>query len=145
MGAPIMEHLMNLLEDELRPRTRHLGSMRVTNLINGRGILYLYHALFTALSKQSQSSQENHYHSNGNLNTETEPPNLTKPYDEWLSVSAPDAETLFQRVLVQGKPIALPGVDFARAPRKAVHRDLALSEESTAAVVEACKRKGYLS
>ena len=118
-------------------------------LIDGRGILYLYHALFTALSKQSQSSQENHYHSNGNLDTKTGPPILTKPYDEWLSVSAQpseknikDAETLFQRVLMQGKPIALPGVDFARSPRKAVHRDLVLSEESTATVVKACKREG---
>lgn len=118
-------------------------------LIDGRGILYLYHALFTALSKQSQSSQENHYHSNGNLNAKTGPPNLTKPYDEWLSVSAQpseknikDAETLFQRILVQDKPIALPGVDFARAPQKAVHRELMLSEESTTAIVEACKREG---
>ena len=61
-------------------------------LFDGRGILYLYHALFAALSKQSQSSQENHYHSNGNLNTKTGPPNLTKPYDEWLSVSAQPSE-----------------------------------------------------
>ncbi len=118
-------------------------------LIDGRGILYLYHALFTALSKQSQSSQENHHHSNGNLDTKRAPPNLTKPYDEWLSVSAQpseknikQAESLFQRILGQDKPIALPGVDFARVPRKAVHRDLVLSEESTAAVVEACKREG---
>jgi hypothetical protein len=118
-------------------------------LIDGRGILYLYDALFTALSKQPQSLQENHYHSNGTLDTKTRPPNLTKPYDEWLGVSAQpseknikDAEMLFQRIFVQDKPIALPGVDFARAPWKAVHRDLVFSEEITAAVIEACKREG---
>ncbi|MCJ1268528.1 hypothetical protein MMC22_008416 [Lobaria immixta] len=108
-------------------------------LIDGRGILYLYHALFTALSKQSEN------HSNGNL--DKGPPNLTKPYDEWLGVSArpseknvKDAQSIFQR-LMQDKPIRLPGVDFGREPRKAVHRDLGLSEESTRAIIDACKRK----
>lgn len=108
-------------------------------LIDGRGILYLYHALFTALSKQSEN------HSNGNL--DKGPPNLTKPYDEWLGVSArpseknvKDAQSIFQR-LMQDKPIRLPGVDFGREPRKAVHRDLGLSEENTRAIIDACKRK----
>lgn len=109
-------------------------------LIDGRGILYLYHALFTTLSKQSRD------HSNGRL--KTGPPNLTKPYDDWLGVSAlpseknvQDAQAIFQR-FAQDKPIRLPGVDFGRQPRKAVHRDLGLSEESTRAIVDACKRKG---
>lgn len=109
-------------------------------LIDGRGILYLYHALFTALSRQSED------HSNGKL--DTRPPNLTKPYDEWLGVSArpseknvKDAEGIFQR-FAQDKPIMLPGVDFGCKPRIAVHKDLRLSEESTRAIVEACKRKG---
>ena len=110
-------------------------------LIDGRGILYLFHALFTAMSKQSGD------HANGDLRKG--PPNLTRPYDEWLGIlSVPseknvkEAESIFQRILLQEKPIRLPGVDFASQPRKPVHRDLGLSEETTRAVIDACKRKG---
>ncbi|KAL8968765.1 MAG: hypothetical protein Q9197_004699, partial [Variospora fuerteventurae] len=110
-------------------------------LIDGRGILYLYHALFTALSRKPED------HANGHLE-KTGPPNLTKPYDEWLGLSAQpseknikDAESIFQ-CFAQEKPILLPGVDFGRKPQKAIHRELALSEESTRAIIDACKRKG---
>ncbi|KAL9036782.1 MAG: hypothetical protein Q9214_005985 [Letrouitia sp. 1 TL-2023] len=108
-------------------------------LIDGRGILYLYHALFTALSRQSEN------YSSGTL--DSAPPNLTRPYDEWLGVSAvpseknfQDAQSIFQRFM-QEKPIRLPGVNFGNKPQKAVHRDLGLSEESTKAIIDACKRK----
>ncbi|KAI9927007.1 hypothetical protein ASPWEDRAFT_177463 [Aspergillus wentii DTO 134E9] len=111
-------------------------------LIDGRGILYLYHALFTTLSRQSED------HSNG-INAHTGPLNLTRPYDDWLGVSAipseksvKDAQSIFQRILMQQKPIRLPGVDFGRVPQKTVHRDLALTEETTQSIIESCKQKG---
>lgn len=115
-------------------------------LLDGRGTLYLFRALFTKLSKQSQS-HVNGDHVNVELKADL---NLTRPYDEWLGVSQvpseknlQEAQSIFQRVLLQEKPIRLPGVDFASQPRKPVHRDLSLEEESTRAVIEACKRKGF--
>lgn len=111
-------------------------------LIDGRGILYLYHALFTTLSRQSEDGSNS-------SDLYTGPPNLTRPYDEWLRVLATpseknvkDAQSIFQRILMQEKPIRLPGVDFERVPQKTVHRDLALSKETTKAIIEACKHKG---
>jgi hypothetical protein len=77
------------------------------------------------------------------------PPNLTRPYDEWLGISTvpsekyvKEAESVFQRVLLQEKPIRLPGVDYASQPRKPVPRDLSLGKETTRAVIHACMRKG---
>lgn len=110
-------------------------------LLDGRGILYLFHALFTTVSRQAESQV------NGDLTKE--PLNLSKPYDEWLGISQTpseknlkDAESIFHRVLLQEKPIRLPGVDLTSQPRKPVHRDLSLGVETTRAVIEACKRKG---
>jgi hypothetical protein len=112
------------------------------SLIDGRGILYLFHALFTALSKQSVS------HLNGNVGLESGPPNLTRPYDDWLNVSAvpsekniKDAQALFHRVLSQEKPIRLPGVDFDRTPGKPTHWELLLDEKATKDIISACKQK----
>ncbi|KAJ0164116.1 hypothetical protein CTA2_1722 [Colletotrichum tanaceti] len=110
-------------------------------LIDGRGILYLYHALFTSLSAHTpQESPEN---------DAAAAPNLSKPFDEWLGVPAvpseknsADAQSIFQRVLQQEKPVRLPGVDFTATPQRPVHRDLELDEETTASIIRACKKSG---
>lgn len=111
-------------------------------LIDGRGILYLYHALFTALSQQPGT------HAKGNDST-VDPPKLAVSFDEWLQVPAipsenniNHAQSIFQRILQQKNPIQLPGVDFSLQPRKAVHRDLKLSNETTKSIILACKEKG---
>jgi hypothetical protein len=111
-------------------------------LIDGRGMLYLYHALFTALSKPSSTPASDRA-------ANTAPPNLSKPYDEWLGVAPMpndknirDAESIFARVLQQEKPIRLPGVDFEAQPRRPVHRDLELDEETTSAIIQGSKKKG---
>ncbi|RYP81461.1 hypothetical protein DL770_005894 [Monosporascus sp. CRB-9-2] len=110
-------------------------------LIDGRGMLYLYHALFTALSTQPGDGSQD-YETTGS-------PNLSKPYDEWLGVSAvpsqknlADAQSIFQRVLQQERPIRLPGVNFATTPQRPVHRDLEMTEEATSSIIGACKEKG---
>ena len=111
------------------------------SILDGRGILYLYNALFTALSREPDMLT--------NGNDTTIPANLTASYDEWLRVppapsekNAQVAQSIFQRILHQEKPIRIPGVDFSRRPRKAVHRDLELNDETTGAIIAACKKKG---
>lgn len=113
-------------------------------LLDGRGALYLYHALFTALTNPSGEPRPR-----CSNNQATELPNLTKPYDSWLGVleepsqkNGQDAESIFRRVLLQKHPIRLPRVDFTAEPRKTVHRDLQLSDKVTAAIVAACKQTG---
>ncbi|RYP53009.1 hypothetical protein DL768_001912 [Monosporascus sp. mg162] len=110
-------------------------------LVDGRGMLYLYHALFTALSTRPGDDSQD-YKTTGS-------PNLSKPYDEWLGVSAvpsqknfADAQSIFQRVLQQERPIRLPGVDFATTSQRPVHRDLELTEEATSFIIGPCKQKG---
>ena len=65
----------------------------------------------------------------------------------WLEVSAvpsekniQDARAIFQR-FAQEKPVWLPGVGVGPKARKASHRELWLSEESTQAVVDVYKSK----
>ncbi|KAH7329710.1 hypothetical protein B0I35DRAFT_474276 [Stachybotrys elegans] len=103
-------------------------------LIDGRGMLYLYHALFTALRS--------------NDNNPTSCRNLTQPLDTWLQIpvspsdkNVRDVQSLFQR-FAQEKPIQLPNVDFQRIPQRAVHRELELSQEKTQMIVESCKLRG---
>lgn len=110
-------------------------------LVDGRGILYLYDALFKALSGQSR-----HESASG---SKPEIPNLAKSYDKWLGLltspserNSKDAEVLFHRVMLQQKPIQLPGVDFGASSGKSVHRDLELTQETTSAIIKACKKKG---
>lgn len=118
--------------------TNELVIQAMHSLIDGRGMLYLYHALFNALSKSKTLG------SNG-LETSR---NLSRPLDEWLNLLATlpeanvkDAQSIFQR-FVQATPIRLPGVDFTRQPRKDVQRQLRLGEECTQDIIVACKRKG---
>ncbi|EFQ32283.1 hypothetical protein CGRA01v4_11144 [Colletotrichum graminicola] len=110
-------------------------------LIDGRGMLYLYHALFTALSTLPGDGSQEH--------KTTETPKLSKPFDDWLGVPAvpseksfADAQCIFQRVLQQEKPIRLPGVDFTNAPQRPVHRDLEVDEKTTSSIIGACKERG---
>lgn len=122
-------------------RTNQLVIQAPHTLIDGRGILYLYDALFKALSGQVPQQP--------GTGPEAGSPNLAKPYDEWLGMSTSpseknfkDAQVLFHRVLQQKKPIQLPGIDFAAPPGKSVHKDLALTQETTTAIVKACKQQG---
>ncbi|OHE95987.1 hypothetical protein CORC01_08680 [Colletotrichum orchidophilum] len=110
-------------------------------LIDGRGMLYLYHALFTTLAALPGDSSQ--------TRETAEAPNLSKPYDDWLGVSATpsaknfaDAQSIFQRVLQQEKPIRLPGVDFTNTPQRPVHRDLVVDEKTSSTIISACKEKG---
>ncbi|KAK0379653.1 hypothetical protein CLIM01_02980 [Colletotrichum limetticola] len=111
-------------------------------LIDGRGMLYLYHALFTTLAALPDDNSQTHHETSG-------APNLSKPYDDWLGVSATpseknfaDAQSIFQRVLQQEKPIRLPGVDFTTTPQRPVHRDLEVDEKTSSTIISACKEKG---
>ncbi|KAF4124356.1 hypothetical protein GMORB2_5022 [Geosmithia morbida] len=110
-------------------------------LIDGRGMLYLYHALLTAMKSLP---------ANGPRKRDTsEPLNLSKPYDDWLGIPATpserhfaDAQSVFQRILQQEKPIRLPGVDFGMTPQRPVHRDLEVDEATSSLIISACKRRG---
>ncbi|KAK2022919.1 hypothetical protein LX32DRAFT_629096 [Colletotrichum zoysiae] len=111
-------------------------------LIDGRGMLHLYHALFTALSTPAPDTGSRAREAAGATN-------LSLPYDEWLDVPAvaseknsADAQSVFQRFLQQEKPIRLPGVDFTATPRKPVHRDLEVDEGTTSSIIAACKKRG---
>ncbi|KAL2878748.1 hypothetical protein SGCOL_005974 [Colletotrichum sp. CLE4] len=111
-------------------------------LIDGRGMLYLYHALFTTLAALPGDNSQAQHETSG-------APNLSKPYDDWLGVPASpsgknfaDAQSIFQRVLQQEKPIRLPGVDFTTIPQRPVHRDLEVDEKTTSTIISACKEKG---
>ncbi|KAK1708205.1 uncharacterized protein BDZ83DRAFT_592791 [Colletotrichum acutatum] len=111
-------------------------------LIDGRGMLYLYHALFTTLAALPDENSQTQHETSG-------APNLSKPYDDWLGVSATpseknfaDAQSIFQRVLQQEKPIRLPGVDLTTTPQRPVHKDLEVDEKTSSTIISACKEKG---
>ncbi|KAG8405572.1 hypothetical protein J3458_022218 [Metarhizium acridum] len=110
-------------------------------LLDGRGMLYLFDALFKSLSKQPKDEQTNG-------STCTSSPNLARPLEEWLKFSQSpsqenieDARDLFKR-FVQDKPVRLPEVDLRRTPGRPVHRELSLSEKDSHRVVDACRIKG---
>ncbi|KAL8383417.1 hypothetical protein RB595_006935 [Gaeumannomyces hyphopodioides] len=112
-------------------------------LLDGRGVLHLYHCLFSALSSGEQQT------GGGPVTRLALAPNLSRSYDDWLDLAAVpsaknmrDAESIFQRILGQEKPIQLPDVDFGRTPAMPAHRELAFGEETTRAVIQACKQKG---
>ncbi|KAI1151389.1 hypothetical protein F4825DRAFT_477082 [Nemania diffusa] len=109
-------------------------------LIDGRGMLQLYHSLFTALGNPpTQNSTDTAFIS---------PLNLALPYNKWLGLSpSPSksnltvAESIFRRILDQQQPIRLSGVDFDIQPQLATHTDLVLTEYETQSIIAACKQR----
>ncbi|KAJ3483684.1 hypothetical protein NLG97_g7249 [Lecanicillium saksenae] len=107
-------------------------------LLDGRGILSVLDAMFSALSGSLK-------YATPVSGTET----LSKSLDSWLNFSQvpspqniEDAQSLFTRFM-QEKPVALPEVDFTRTPKRSVHRELHLDLVDTQKVVRACKSRGF--
>lgn len=112
------------------------------SLIDGRGILHLYHTLFTALSNNNPDD-----HSNGAISTNSL--DLTLPYDKWLGLlpvpsekNSKAAESIFKRVLYQEQPIRLPGVDFTRESQHPAHVELVINEHISNTTFIECKKRG---
>ncbi|KHO00584.1 uncharacterized protein MAM_01362 [Metarhizium album ARSEF 1941] len=119
--------------------TNELVMQAMHALLDGRGMLYLFDALFKRLSRPGDA------HAAGGARNR---PNLTRPLDEWLGLSqspsrqnVEDAQVLFRR-LVQDKPVGLAGVDLGLTPARPAHKELCLSEKDTQRIVDACKSKG---
>ncbi|XWW92943.1 hypothetical protein V2A60_000871 [Cordyceps javanica] len=107
-------------------------------LLDGRGILSVLDAMFSTLSGRRS----------GDAAQPSGDETLSKSLDSWLSFSqvpSPQdieaAQSLFARFM-QEKPVALPDVDFARTPKRPVHRELRLDLADTQKIVSACRSKG---
>ncbi|KAK7420762.1 hypothetical protein QQX98_002566 [Neonectria punicea] len=117
------------------PKTQQLVINAPHSLINGRGILYLYNALFTQLSNQCAPTG-----AVGELSpTENELLGLKNVPSE-QNIQA--AQSLLSRFGSPNPPVRMPNVNFDQVPGDAARTQLKLSPEATKAVVAACKERG---
>ncbi|KPM43912.1 hypothetical protein AK830_g2614 [Neonectria ditissima] len=118
------------------PKTRELVINAPHSLIDGRGVIYLYNALFSQLANPQGTT--------GNITglppTENKLLGLNSVSSE-QNIQA--AQNLLSRFANPKLPVRMPNVNFDQTPGDAARAQLKIPSGATAAIVAACKERGF--